>query len=286
MACVEFEAGAGLWTAVRFASEMAESVWTDRIQAAFRLLADSGFGARRSSGWGQAAAPEFQSGAWPQLLMPKLKLGRNGAGNGSARLYWLLSLYSPAASDSVDWSGGFYEVAVRGGRVESPAASGAPKKQIRLIAEGSVLSANSDLIGAAVDVAADGFAHPVYRSGLVLAIPLPALELKPEPLFEEPPVTEAFDNLEASVRDEEPPAPTPEPVPEEPMEPIREPEVLPEEPQPEEPTEPIEPPMEPPVEPPPIEEPESEIHPVTEPIPEAGDDPQPDAPSEEGSFDI
>jgi CRISPR type III-A-associated RAMP protein Csm4 len=284
VACVEFEAGAGLWTAVRFASEAAESAWTERIQAAFRLLADTGFGARRSSGWGQTAAPEFQPGAWPQLLMPKLKPARNGAGDGSARLYWLLSLYSPAASDSVDWNGGFYEVAVRAGRVESPEASGAAKKQARLITEGSVLSATSDLIGAAVDVAPDGFAHPVYRSGLALAIPLPILELKPELRIEELPVVEALEIAEARALEEEPPPSTPEPVPEAPMEPIREPEVLPE-PQPEEPTEPIEPPAEPPVEPP-IEEPEPENQPVTEPIPEAGADPQPDAPSEEGSFDI
>lgn len=268
MACVEFEAGAGLWTAVRFAGKAAESAWTERIQAAFRLLADTGFGARRSSGWGQTAPPEFQHGEWPQLLMPKLKPARNGAGNGSARLYWLLSLYSPAPSDNVDWSGGFYEVAVRGGRVESPEASGASKKQARLIAEGSVLSATSEIIGAAVDVAPDGFAHPVYRSGLALTIPLPVLELKPEP------------------RAEEPPPAAPEPLSEVPMEPIREPEVLPE-PRPEEPIEPIEP-IEPPMEPvePPMPEPEPEIPPATEPIPEAGNDPQPDAPAEEASFDI
>ncbi|HEX4227513.1 MAG TPA: hypothetical protein VHZ07_02505 [Bryobacteraceae bacterium] len=285
MACVEFEAGAGLWTAVRFRNEAAASAWTDCIEAAFRLLADTGFGARRSSGWGQTAEPEFQFGAWPQLLMPKLKAGRNGAGDGAARLYWLLSLYSPAPSDSVDWSGGFYEVTVRGGRVESPGVSGAVKKQARLIAEGSVLSATSDLIGAAVDVAPDGFAHPVYRSGLALAIALPVLELKPEPRIEEPPVTTEVANVEARAPEEEPPPSVPEPVPEAPMEPIREPEVIPE-PPPEELPEPTEPPIEPPVEPPPVKEPEPDIQPVTEPIPEAGGDPQPDVPGEEGSFDI
>jgi CRISPR type III-A-associated RAMP protein Csm4 len=257
MACVEFEAGAGLWTAVRFASQAAESAWTERIQAAFRLLADTGFGARRTSGWGQTAAPEFQSGAWPQLLIPKLKPARNGAGDGSSRLYWLLSLYSPAASDRVDWNGGFYEVTVRGGRVESAEGSGAMKKQARLIAEGSVLSASSDLIGAAVDVAPDGFAHPVYRSGLALAIPLPTLEPKPEPPAEELPASEAVNDVEASVREEEPPAPTPVPD-------VREPDV----------------------QEPDVQEPQPESPPATEPIPEASADPQPDAPNEEGSFDI
>lgn len=302
-ACVEFEAGAGLWTAVRFSSEAAAAVWIDRIQAAFRLLADIGFGGHRTSGWGQTAPPEFQEGPWPQVLMPKLKPARNGASNGSSRLYWLLSLYSPAASDRVDWSGGFYEVTVRGGRVESPDASGAPKKQARLIAEGSVLAATSDLIGAAVDVAPDGFAHPVYRSGLALAIPLPTLEPKLEPPVDEPPAIEepppaeeppaaaALDNAEAAVREAPPSEPSPEPAPEPnpeepppapveseiPVEPVHEPEVVPE-PQPEEPPqEPSEPP---------IREPEPETPPFTEPIPEAGSDPQPDTSSEEGPFDI
>ena len=87
LACVEFEAGSGLWTAVRFFDEAAAGVWTEAIQAAFRLLADAGFGARRTSGWGQTAAPEFQEGVWPQILMPKLKPTRNGTGNGSSRLY-------------------------------------------------------------------------------------------------------------------------------------------------------------------------------------------------------
>jgi outer membrane biosynthesis protein TonB len=203
--------------------------------------------------------------------MPKLKPARNGAGDGSSRLYWLLSLYSPAASDTVDWSGGFYEVTLRGGRIESPQASGAVKKQVRLIAEGSVLAANSELTGAAVDVAPDGFAHPVYRSGLALAIRLPTLEPKLEPRLEpEPPVEEAsadtaFDNAEAAVREEEPPVLAQQAEIQEPE--IHEPEVTPE-PQPEEPPEPTEPPF---------EEPEPEVPPVTEPIPEAGSDPQPSA---------
>jgi CRISPR type III-A-associated RAMP protein Csm4 len=255
VACVEFEPGAGLWTAIRFSGASAETAWTERVQAAFRLLADTGFGARRSSGWGQTAPPEFQTGAWPQLLIPKLKPSRNGAGDASSRLYWLLSLYSPAASDSVDWSGGFYEVTVRGGRVESPAASGAAKKQARLIAEGSVLAASSDLIGAAVDVAPDGFAHPVYRSGLALAIALPTIEPKAELRAEEPSAVTAFDNVEEAVREDEPTPPQQEP--EEEPEPVREPIETP------------------PIEEPEPEEPEPAIEPVIEPIPEAGDDPQP-----------
>jgi hypothetical protein len=47
------------------------------------------------------------------------------------------------------------------------------KKQIQMVAEGSVLYAGGALCGAAPDVAPEGFAHPVFRAGFALAIPLP-----------------------------------------------------------------------------------------------------------------
>src|SRR5579875_248145 len=59
---VEFEPGSGLWTVARYADGGAQEAWNERVTAAFRLLADSGFGGLRSSGWGHAAAPEFQRG--------------------------------------------------------------------------------------------------------------------------------------------------------------------------------------------------------------------------------
>ena len=45
----------------------------------------------------------------------------------------------------MDWRRGNYAVLTRGGRVESPAGSGGLKKQVQMIAEGSVLSAASEL---------------------------------------------------------------------------------------------------------------------------------------------
>ncbi|MCX6627658.1 MAG: hypothetical protein NTW28_08525, partial [Candidatus Solibacter sp.] len=87
--------------------------------------------------------------------------------------HWLLSLFTPAAGDAVDWARGSYTVLARGGRVDSPAGSGELKKQIQMVAEGSVLYADGVPLGAAADVAPDGFAHPVFRAGFALAIPLP-----------------------------------------------------------------------------------------------------------------
>jgi CRISPR type III-A-associated RAMP protein Csm4 len=103
-------------------------------------------------------------GPWP--LAPDRPLA-------PAQAHWLLSLFTPAPDDSVDWRRGNYIVLVRGGRVDSPAGSGELKKEIQMVAEGSVLCAAAAPRGSATDVAPDGFAHPVFRAGFALSIPLP-----------------------------------------------------------------------------------------------------------------
>jgi CRISPR/Cas system CSM-associated protein Csm4 (group 5 of RAMP superfamily) len=85
---------------------------------------------------------------------------------------WLLSLFHPATSDSVDWQQGDYQLTTRGGRIESSAGWGEPKKLTRMVAEGSVLVAGAAPLGSAPDVAPDGFSHPVYRSGFALTLPI------------------------------------------------------------------------------------------------------------------
>jgi CRISPR/Cas system CSM-associated protein Csm4 (group 5 of RAMP superfamily) len=88
--------------------------------------------------------------------------------------HWLLSLFTPAANDAVDWARGSYTVLARGGRIDSPSSgSGELKKQIQMVSEGSVLYADGVPLGSAANVAPDGFAHPVFRAGFALAIPLP-----------------------------------------------------------------------------------------------------------------
>jgi CRISPR type III-A-associated RAMP protein Csm4 len=279
-ACIEFRPGAGLWTIVSFADDTARDRWQSRVKAAFRLLADTGFGGERSRGWGRAESPEFIEGTLPEML-----IGAGGRGPGAReaavveprveplvaqrppeeplpppppepepgepeepspvppieepmqassadpappnpepipepeqeppipspeppepqpieaqpeatesaiseplpepepepappiptglQAHWLLSLFSPAPADAVDWTRGNYTVLARAGRVESPAGSGELKKQVRMLAEGSVVYSGSALSGTAADVAPDGFAHPVFRAGFALAIPLP-----------------------------------------------------------------------------------------------------------------
>ncbi|MGB7758546.1 MAG: hypothetical protein WBL61_01885 [Bryobacteraceae bacterium] len=70
IACLEFRAGAGLWLVTAFRDEPAWSRWRDPVKAAFRLLADSGFGGERSRGWGRSEAPEFTEGTLPEMILP------------------------------------------------------------------------------------------------------------------------------------------------------------------------------------------------------------------------
>ena len=230
-ACIEFRPGAGLWTIVSFQDEAAHSRWLEPIKAAFRLLADTGFGGERSRGWGRSEPPEFTDGTLPDLVLgapqkptpeplvpeptvtepalpeseapiaaepvtalaplalglwppaqppePEVPIAAEPVTEpappapGQPRSHWLLSLFTPAPDDSVDWRRGNYVVLARSGRVDSPAGSGELKKEIQMVAEGSVLCAASPPRGSAADVAPDGFAHPVFRAGFALSIPLP-----------------------------------------------------------------------------------------------------------------
>src|SRR5262249_10547171 len=66
-ACVEFVPGAGLWTVVSFAGPDEYERWNGNVRAAFRLLADSGFGGERARGWGRSESPEFIEGELPDM---------------------------------------------------------------------------------------------------------------------------------------------------------------------------------------------------------------------------
>jgi CRISPR type III-A-associated RAMP protein Csm4 len=190
-ACLEFRAGAGLWALAAFADEAAAARWLDPLKTAFRLLADSGFGGERARGWGRSEMPEFTEGVLPDMILgpqperPAIEPAqaetdlelpsrdRQGADGAAPQPHWLLSLFTPAAADSVDWDRGNYTVLQRGGRIESATRSGELKKELVMVEEGSVLYAAAAPRGSAPDVAPDGFVHPVFRAGFAVSIPLP-----------------------------------------------------------------------------------------------------------------
>jgi CRISPR type III-A-associated RAMP protein Csm4 len=163
-ACLEFARDAGLWTIVQFADDRAAAQWQAPVRSALLLLADSGLGGERSRGWGRSEAPEWQPWTPPQALVSE---------QPTERAHWLLSLYTPAENDSVDWKRGNYATVSRRGRIESSARWGEPKQPTTMIAEGSVLLAANELRGAASNVAPDGFPHPVYRAGFAVTVPIP-----------------------------------------------------------------------------------------------------------------
>ncbi len=205
-ACLEFAPNAGLWGVF----SVSDPVWESRVKAALRLLADSGFGGERSRGWGRASEPHFAEAS--HLF----------AATGVEKCWWLLSLFSPHEQDVVDWSRGEFTATVRGGWTDSPAGAGA-KKQVRMMEEGSVVAADS-LRGRAVDVAPDGFPHPVYRAGFALAMPAPAEILLRPPTVSRQPVAPAAEPavvatpevtpVEPETPVVEPPATEPDPLPE------------------------------------------------------------------------
>ena len=178
-ACIEFRRDAGLWAIVSFVDDAAHARWSEPVRGALRLLADSGFGGERSRGWGRSAQPEFVEGMLPDLVLPPAPAPEPSPDqypmepDAAANEHWLLSLFTPGPNDAVDWKRGNYTVVARGGRVDSSAGYGERKQQLQMVTEGSVLVAVDDIRGAAPDVAPDGFAHPVFRAGFALSIPLP-----------------------------------------------------------------------------------------------------------------
>ncbi len=182
IAAIEFRRDAGLWAIVSFADEAAHARWSEPVRGAFRLLADSGFGGERSRGWGRSAQPEFVDGMLPDLVLPPAapaaepvevtSEGEATPPQPGTTAHWLLSLFTPAAEDAVDWKRGNYTVIARGGRIDSATGFGERKKQLQMVTEGSVLVAGDTIRGSAPDVAPDGFAHPVFRAGFALSIPL------------------------------------------------------------------------------------------------------------------
>lgn len=163
-ACLEFARDAGLWMLVQFAGEEQATEWEAPVRSALQLLADSGLGGERSRGWGRSEAP-----VWELWTAPSAETGEAGG----ERAYWLLSLYTPSDQDTVDWSRGSYSTLSRGGRIESSSAWGAMKRVTPMIAEGSVLLAGAEPLGAVHDVAPEGFPHPVYRAGFAVTVPIP-----------------------------------------------------------------------------------------------------------------
>lgn len=164
--CVQFAPASGLWCAAEFSNQTTYAVWSPKIQTAFRLLADSGFGGLRSRGFGRARTPDFQPGNLSEILF-------GPAQTAAAKAWWLLSLFSPAEADAIQWGAGDYHLTQRTGRVLSASGGGQAKLATHMVTEGSVLVSPTAPLGSVRDVAPTGAAHPVYRAGYAVSLPIP-----------------------------------------------------------------------------------------------------------------
>jgi len=159
---VSYAADCGLWFAVRWLRE--DAALKARLVELLGELAEFGLGAERSIGFG---ACTIRPAASIQLPEP---------GGGA----WLtLSRYLPRPDEmaALQHPDACYTLRSVGGWLDSPVRSGQRRRPVNLLAEGSIFGPLSRPIpGRVVDVRPsyesnpDPLKHPVYRSGLALAV--------------------------------------------------------------------------------------------------------------------
>lgn len=164
MAQVSFAPGAGLWFLVR----LHDPDLLRPLKQALAILGEDGLGGRRTAGsgyftpsWDEVTATDD----WQAIL-------RDDAGTGPC---CLLSLCNPRTEELPTLlDGAAYEVVERRGWAASGPGAQAPRRAVRMLTEGSVLARQP--LGQVLDVTPPGFTevagHPVYRSGLALAVPV------------------------------------------------------------------------------------------------------------------
>lgn len=133
----------------------------EQFESALALLGDSGIGGERSAGHGQF-----------ELLGPEpFELPAPGGAKGAVTL----SLYNPTVAELANGvlsHPAAYDLVIRRGWMSSPGAGNRLRRNVRMIAEGSVLNAGCSMpLGQIVDVTPEGNPHPVFRSGLAFLVP-------------------------------------------------------------------------------------------------------------------
>lgn len=161
---IEFTGQAGAWALFVFSSAETATVWSGRMKAAFRLLADEGIGGWRGAGWGRSRRPKFREGELGGLLT---NIGwKNGEAPAGGQ-WWTLGLFAPAESDEISWDAGAYRTMTRAGW----ASGGGVKPGLRFVREGSVLASTTEPAGRISESKMDGIPYGVLRYGAGLALP-------------------------------------------------------------------------------------------------------------------
>lgn len=151
---VVFNEGAGLYFFYHLSYDFDEK----KFKAAIRLLCDEGIGGDRSSGHGLFDEPQ-----WKEIT---LNVPEKAEG------VILLSLCNPDSESIKYLTESYYEIIERKGYMYSPDEKQLRKRTVRMLSEGSVISAPSLKGNPVVDVAPEIFKkHKVLRYGLAFTIP-------------------------------------------------------------------------------------------------------------------
>lgn len=152
-----FASGCGLWFLAR-----GESKWLDALKTALAVLGDEGMGGKRSIGSGQFTCEQMEKA--PQLS------GLNGPGGNYVVL---LSRTAPRQEQMalLRQRQAAYDLTLVGGFNGTPGENPLVRRQVRMLAEGSIIGAPGagEVIGRLVDVTpteAPSVGHPIWRSGL------------------------------------------------------------------------------------------------------------------------
>ena len=158
-----FHQQAGLY----FFIELQEESRRPALEAALRLLADSGIGTDRNTGNGHFELDLDQDWRQISLELPE-----------QANRQVLLSLFCPAQPEGLDGllDGAAYRLLRRGGFISNPMDEdflSYRKRSVYMLAEGSVLNGQQPQ-GKIVDLQPDIIkdAHPIWRDGRGLFLPM------------------------------------------------------------------------------------------------------------------
>lgn len=152
-----FGPGAGLWFLLQ-----AKPARLPQIEEALRHLGEDGLGGNRTTGWG----------AFTYALDPiDAQFATLLAGPAGANAHLLLSLAHPAPGEEPSM-GASFDTLRRGGWAPVGHGQEVRRQIVRMITEGSLLTA--PIRGRVVEVTPEGWsgAHPLYRGGLAFTIPV------------------------------------------------------------------------------------------------------------------
>ncbi|MCY4409516.1 MAG: hypothetical protein OXC27_03550 [Caldilineaceae bacterium] len=171
-----FAPGCGLWFGVQWrdpdtaVGDQSGLSYREGLEQSLAILGDEGIGGERNAGYG-AFAPAWAWGA--EFHLPDLQSGS---------IAWLLSRYLPAPAEipqCLSDTRAAYKLVRVGGWARALQGADQRRKQIHLLTAGSLIKwPSSSPVGTVADLqpqyaeSARDFPHPVWRSGLAMAVGL------------------------------------------------------------------------------------------------------------------